>query len=154
MSFDEAVGTLKGINGRRQPGDAWDAELTKIISARDEVVPLYRQLFATAQLPELTAEDFRAFLVFKNNRHWISLQRMGPAICVLRQGVSPPAGMVCMISRCDMKIPPAVTNDPSVRVQYKPGNTSRIHIHIKRNEKKSRLVTNFIRPKNRINPPC
>ncbi len=81
FSFDEAVAFLKDLYSRSRAGEPGVAELTEIISARDEVVPRYQQLFASEQLSKLTAEDFRAFLVFKNNQHWMSLQRMGPAIC-------------------------------------------------------------------------
>jgi len=50
-------------------------------TARDEVLPRYQALFARDKLPELTAEQFRSFLSFKNNRHWKALDRLGPAIC-------------------------------------------------------------------------
>jgi hypothetical protein len=32
-------------------------------------------------LPELKEDEFRAFLQLKNNRHWRSLQRLGPMMC-------------------------------------------------------------------------
>jgi hypothetical protein len=58
-----------------------DATLKEITAARDEVILRYQPVFDAENLPRLSAEEFRQFLVFKNNRHWMSLQRMGPAIC-------------------------------------------------------------------------
>lgn len=41
----------------------------------------YQPIFAPEHLPKLTEEEFRSFLVFKNNQHWVGLQRGGSAIC-------------------------------------------------------------------------
>ena len=81
MSFEEVVAQLKQIYARGKPGTSGDPELAKIIAARDEVVPGYQVLFAKENLQKITAEEFRAFLIFRNNQHWLALQRMGPAIC-------------------------------------------------------------------------
>ena len=81
MSFEEVVAQLKQIHARGKPGTTGDPELAKILAARDEVVPGYQALFAKENLQKITAEEFRAFLIFRNNQHWLALQRMGPAIC-------------------------------------------------------------------------
>jgi len=76
-NFQTAVSVLKTILARAQS----DEQLTAITHARDEVLVRYQSTFDSNRLPSLTEEEFRQFLHFKNNRHWISLQRMGPAIC-------------------------------------------------------------------------
>ena len=73
--FPAAVAQLRGIS--QSP----DADLHQMIEARDHVLPRYQALFAFEGIPSITEEDFRQFLQYNNNRHWKSLQRMGPAIC-------------------------------------------------------------------------
>ncbi|MFC1531515.1 endonuclease NucS domain-containing protein, partial [Gemmatimonadota bacterium] len=53
----------------------------KIARFEEEVLARYQPLFSPENLTSLTAEDFRGFLNFKNNHHWIGLDRLGPAIC-------------------------------------------------------------------------
>lgn len=76
-NFQTAVSTLKTILAKAQN----DTALTASTQARDEVLTRYQSTFDINKLPSLSEEEFRQFLHFKNNRHWISLQRMGPAIC-------------------------------------------------------------------------
>lgn len=38
-------------------------------------------MFKPEKLAKLTKEEFQSFLVFRNNRHWVGLQRKGPEIC-------------------------------------------------------------------------
>jgi hypothetical protein len=40
-----------------------------------EMLKRYEQLFCPANLPNLSAEEFRSFLSFKNNRHWMGIHR-------------------------------------------------------------------------------
>jgi hypothetical protein len=46
-----------------------------MIQDRDQVHAEYGKLFQPDQLPQLSAEDFKAFLSFDNNRHWTSISR-------------------------------------------------------------------------------
>jgi len=41
------------------------------------VVSRYAPLFSSEGIERMTAEDFKGFLLFRNNRHWDSLHRQG-----------------------------------------------------------------------------
>jgi hypothetical protein len=81
MSFEEAVSQLRSIQARAMSQDRIGKESGPTIKARHEVIGRYQPMFSRDNLDKLTEEDFRQFLLFKNNRHWVSLQRLGPAIC-------------------------------------------------------------------------
>ena len=55
-------------------------EVAEIIAARDQVFDRYRPIFDPANLGALTADDFRGFLLFRNNRHWEGIHRQGTQI--------------------------------------------------------------------------
>jgi hypothetical protein len=57
-----------------------DDELKPLIDARDEVLGRYRPVFTPEGVARLSAEEFRDFLMFRNNRHWSGLQRLGPRV--------------------------------------------------------------------------
>ena len=90
--IDEAVAALKTILRRVQSGGELTLEIQAILGARDEVQARYQEIFASERILQLTEEEFRGFLMFRNNKHWLSLQRMGPAICAdmdrLRKGLA------------------------------------------------------------------
>ncbi|HEU0012564.1 MAG TPA: hypothetical protein VFQ45_02735, partial [Longimicrobium sp.] len=52
-----------------------DDELADILAARDMVIARYQPVFSPEHLPELTADEFKSFLSFTNNRHWSSIGR-------------------------------------------------------------------------------
>jgi len=52
-----------------------------IDSSRREVFEWFQPVFSPDHLAQLTEQEFRDFLVCKNNRHWSGLQRLGPRIC-------------------------------------------------------------------------
>jgi hypothetical protein len=79
--YDAAVSTLKSIHQLALARDPSVLEIHAILEAREEVLRRYQPVFAPENLPKLTEEEFRSFLHFKNNRHWVSLQRLGPRIC-------------------------------------------------------------------------
>jgi len=56
-----------------------EGEYAKVLKSRDEVILRYQHIFAPENIANLTAEQYRSFLVYSNNKHWKSLQRMGPA---------------------------------------------------------------------------
>ncbi len=78
MSRETAVERLRevleGLNGGKDP------ELTDLVSARDEVLQRYGPVFNLNALKNLTADQFKGFLLFKNNRHWLAIQRQGGQI--------------------------------------------------------------------------
>lgn len=45
-----------------------------------EVITKYGTMFSPQNIDKLTAEDFRSFLNFKNNKHWGGLDRLGSVI--------------------------------------------------------------------------
>ncbi|MGD0174178.1 MAG: PDDEXK nuclease domain-containing protein [Anaerolineales bacterium] len=53
-------------------------EYALIQASKDEVLARFQPIFSLQNIPSLTLEDYRSFLIFNNNRHWKSLQRMGP----------------------------------------------------------------------------
>jgi hypothetical protein len=75
--FDEAITRLKQIRASPDQRNA----LKKLSDAGDEVLARYGLIFSPEALPNLTASDFRGFLLFKNNRHWTTLHRQGSLIC-------------------------------------------------------------------------
>lgn len=54
--------------------------MSAILDDRDEVLARYGQVFSPEGIRALTAEEFRGFLVFRNNRHWKSIHRQGGQI--------------------------------------------------------------------------
>ncbi len=71
---DDAIQALRQALNRRDP---W---LREIIESRDEVVRQFQPIFAPEHLPNLTADEFRSFLLFKNNHHW-PLHRQSTRMC-------------------------------------------------------------------------
>lgn len=56
-------------------------EIKPLVVAKDEVLMQFQPLFAVKHLPHLTEEEFRSFLLFRNNKHWSSIHRQGPRMC-------------------------------------------------------------------------
>lgn len=52
-----------------------------MIADREGVLARYQPTFRSENLPKLTADEFKSFLVFRNNRHWVGLHRIGPEVC-------------------------------------------------------------------------
>ena len=52
-------------------------EIKKI---KEEVINRFQPIFSHDNIEQLTAENYRAFLSFKNNKHWTGLSRTGNAI--------------------------------------------------------------------------
>jgi len=53
----------------------------QVIESRDEVMRRFQPIFSIEHLPELSQEEFHAFLLLKNNQHWSGLQRLSPKMC-------------------------------------------------------------------------
>lgn len=71
----EALGALRACKTIRHEG------LLRMIADRDGVLARYQPTFRPDNLPKLTADEFKSFLVFRNNRHWVGLHRKGPEVC-------------------------------------------------------------------------
>ncbi len=66
-SVREAVGMLRGVLARAKESSA---EYREIVSAQSEVLARYQPVFSPEGTESLTEDEFRGFLLFKNNRHW------------------------------------------------------------------------------------
>lgn len=78
MYAPEAVSRLKQVSERIQTGE--NQELADIEAAREEVLPRYQQIFSLDHLSDLTADEFKNFLLFRNNHHWKPIHRQGNQI--------------------------------------------------------------------------
>lgn len=76
--FEEAVARLKSL--QEMKNDA-DPELKVLFESRDKVLARFQPLFSRSVIRTLAEQDFKEFLQFKHNGHWIGLQRLGPALC-------------------------------------------------------------------------
>jgi len=79
-NFDTAVQHLKSVLKDLENDEPYLDEAARVIEARDEVLQRYGGVFRTDALDELSERDFREFLLFKNNRHWVALHRRGAKI--------------------------------------------------------------------------
>ncbi len=75
--YKSAVGVLRAILSRVEK----DGELTSIISSKDEVIARYQPVFSPDNVGHVTEDEFKGFLLFKNNKHWSGLHRQGNTLC-------------------------------------------------------------------------
>jgi hypothetical protein len=91
-AFDHAITSLKSVLKLAETGDERIQEVSEIIGDQKKVLARYQETFKPENLAQLTEEEFRQFLLFKNNRHWHALHRLGSAICAdmprLRQALA------------------------------------------------------------------
>jgi hypothetical protein len=52
----------------------------RIRDSKESVVSRFRPIFSNEHLDDLTADEFKSFLLFRNNCHWDSLHRQGGII--------------------------------------------------------------------------
>lgn len=76
-TYEAAVDSLRRLLAACRAGDA---EWLELHGSRDPVLARYAPMFTPARIPSISVEEFREFLMFRNNRHWSGLQRLGPAI--------------------------------------------------------------------------
>ena len=82
MINEQAIVTLKSVLEKVVPdsNDKYDRIGAKIRDAKDKVIARYSSIFSPDNIGNLTSEDFKSFLLFKNNQHWDSLHRQGGLI--------------------------------------------------------------------------
>ena len=51
------------------------------IGAKEEVYSRYGTLFSPEEIPNVTEDEFRSFLLFRNNKHWDGIHRQGSQVC-------------------------------------------------------------------------
>jgi hypothetical protein len=72
-----AVTELKGAMARRQS----DPDFKEDVASKGQVLARFQPVFSPSGVTSLTEQEFKDFLLFKNNRHWAGLQRKGPVMC-------------------------------------------------------------------------
>lgn len=86
-SYLEALSRLQELMAVA-PQNRWYRE---VVNARDEVLARFGPVFHPAHVAQLQEAEFRAFLLFENNKHWSGLQRHGNRCCqdmdLLREGL-------------------------------------------------------------------
>jgi len=77
MGMEQAVQTLRRVNGKISfdHPDASYREIAKTLHAQDAVRSRYRPLFSPEGVKNLQADEFRGFLLAKNNQHWSGINR-------------------------------------------------------------------------------
>jgi hypothetical protein len=74
---EEAISWLRNVLNQISLDSEVDCNKigAQIRDAKDKVSAKYRPIFSLNNLDNLTADDFKSFLLFKNNQHWDSLHR-------------------------------------------------------------------------------
>lgn len=52
-----------------------------VVVPRDAVLARYQPVFTDENVKNISADEFRSFLLFDNNHHWTGLHRQGPRMC-------------------------------------------------------------------------
>lgn len=69
-----------------------ESEFRAWVDSGHEVINKYRQVFSPSNISSLNEDDFKKFLLHKNNKHWSGLHRNGNKICndmdKLKEGLS------------------------------------------------------------------
>ncbi|RIK62648.1 MAG: hypothetical protein DCC65_17215 [Planctomycetota bacterium] len=83
------VNRLRGIRNRilSEQGEAGDTEGRKVLAAKQRVLDHYGKVFALSNISKLSADEFLAFLKYKNNCHWEGLHRRGQDIVADMKGL-------------------------------------------------------------------
>jgi len=58
-----------------------DPVYKEIVDPRNAVLARFQPVFTQQHIPNISEEEFRSFLLFKNNRHWNGLHRQWRGIC-------------------------------------------------------------------------
>jgi len=79
MAREQAIQTLRDILAKvdYQSSDEMSCIAAEIRDAKASVLEKYQPIFNMDNLDALTAEEFRSFLLFRNNKHWDSMHRQG-----------------------------------------------------------------------------
>ena len=73
----EVIGELRGALASMKK----NVTFTKMDESKDEVLARFHPVFSADHVPDITEEEFRSFLLDKNNHHWTGLHRQGPRMC-------------------------------------------------------------------------
>lgn len=70
-----AASELRPILSRIQKNPS--KSMATILSGKEEVYSRYQPIFSRENIGNITEDEFKSFLLFRNNRHWWSLHRFG-----------------------------------------------------------------------------
>jgi hypothetical protein len=76
--YQKAIDKLMKVLESLRSGE--DKEIAEIYYAKNEVLERYQPIFSHEHIPQLTAEEFKSFLSFQNNKHWKAIHRQGGLI--------------------------------------------------------------------------
>lgn len=76
--YQKAINQLKKVLESLQSGQ--EEEIAEITEAKDEVLERYQPIFSLDHIPNLTAEEFKSFLLYRNNKHWKAIHRQSGSI--------------------------------------------------------------------------
>lgn len=76
-SLKSAIGELREVLVQRHS----DPVLEETVVSKPQVLARFQPVFSPENIPTLTEEEFKDFLLSKNNRHWSGLHRQGPYMC-------------------------------------------------------------------------
>ena len=76
-AYQSALVKLREINSSLEK----DQEIHNIVKSKSEVLVRFQPIFSPDNLPILSEQDFKDFLLFKNNKHWNLLFFFGAKIC-------------------------------------------------------------------------
>jgi len=76
---EQAIVTLKSVLEKvsSTSDDKYYRIGAQIRDAKDKIIARYRPIFSPENLDNLTSEDYKSFLLFRNNQHWDNLHRQG-----------------------------------------------------------------------------
>lgn len=79
MTNEQAMRELRSVLDRvgADSSDEHCREAARTCAAKEAVIARYAPTFSSENLDKLTADEFRSFLLTKNNQHWHGLARNG-----------------------------------------------------------------------------
>lgn len=82
IASQQAIEGIKAVLSRVSPVSADESYRigAQIRDAKRQVIARYKPVFSPDNLDNLTSEDFRSFLLFKNNQHWDRLHRQSGSV--------------------------------------------------------------------------
>lgn len=76
--YQKAIDQLKKVLESLHSGK--DEEIAEINDAKNEVLERYQPIFSLDYISNLTAEEFKSFLLYQNNKHWKAIHRQSGSI--------------------------------------------------------------------------
>lgn len=73
----EVIGTLREAVINLKQSDIYK----NVVEPRDAVFARFQPVFTTKNVKNISADEFRSFLLFDNNHHWTGLHRQGSRMC-------------------------------------------------------------------------